>query len=241
MLVRHGWSSAGSSVDSASTKPPPPSTSRRPPSVVTGPSLAPGSTESSPPPDDMDQARWQRLQALFAEAREAPPEERAHLLAELTRNDSELAAELVSLLDADAIPGPMDALADRLVAVSNVLVSAERDALVPERVGQYRVIRELGRGGMGAVYLAERADGHFEQQVAIKLIDETRDDDPHHRRFLAERQILAGLVHPNIARLLDGGITEDGRPYLVMEYVDGLPITEWCDQHRLDLRARITL
>jgi tetratricopeptide (TPR) repeat protein len=187
----------------------------------------------------MDPARWQRMQVLFAEAREAPPGERALLLAELTRTDPELATELASLLDADANTGPMDAIAERLDAVSNILV--ERSAPAPARVGAYRIIHEIGRGGMGAVYLAERADGHFEQQVAIKLIDETSDDDPHHRRFLAERQILAGLVHPHIARLLDGGVTEDGRPYLVMEYVDGLPITDWCDQHRLDLRARLTL
>ena len=94
---------------------------------------------------------------------------------------------------------------------------------------------------MGVVYLAERADGEFQQQVAIKLIDTSDSDDPRHQRFRTERQILAGLVHPNIARLLDGGLTDDGRPYLVMEHVDGVPITKHCDDHRLDVRARLRL
>ena len=109
------------------------------------------------------------------------------------------------------------------------------DETAPARIGAYRIVREIGRGGMGVVYLAERADGEFRQRVAIKLIATTDADDPLHQRFLAERQILAGLEHPNIARLLDGGVTDDGRPYLVMEYVDGVPITTYCDTHRLDV------
>src|SRR5690606_38801384 len=113
----------------------------------------------------------------------------------------------------------------RLAPVSHLL-----DRPAHTRVGPYRIVGEIGRGGMGVVYLAERADGHFEQRVAIKLIDSSDADDPLHRRFLDERQLLAGLVHPNIARLLDGGIADDGRPFLAMEYVDGLPITAWCDR-----------
>jgi serine/threonine protein kinase/tetratricopeptide (TPR) repeat protein len=186
----------------------------------------------------MDSERWIRLQHLFAELRDAPPEFRARRLAELAQTDADLCADLGSLLDADSNSGPLDSLAERFTSVSGVLSSA---TLVPDRIGAYRVIGELGRGGMGTVYLAERADGHFEHRVAIKLIEESRSDDPQHRRFLAERQILADLVHPNIARLLDGGIIDDGRPYLVMEYVDGQPITDWCDQRGLSLRARLTL
>ena len=184
----------------------------------------------------MDRERWQRLQELFSQALAATEPERARLLDDTQRADPALAAELHSLLESDAKPGVMDAMAGRLTPVSRVV-----ELSPPDRVGPYRILRELGRGGMGVVYLAERADGHFEQRVAIKLIESASDDDPLHRRFLAERQILAGLVHPNIARLLDGGITGDGRPYLVMEYVDGLPITEWCDQQLLDLRARVRL
>ena len=187
----------------------------------------------------METERWQQLKELFDRARTAAPDERAQLLVDLAQTDAALAAELGSLLDADSREGPMDALAARIVPVPQLL--ATHPATAPERVGPYRIVGELGRGGMGTVYHAERADGHFEQRVAIKLIDATSDDDRHHRRFLAERQILAGLVHPNIARLLDGGVADDGRPYLVMEYVDGSPITEWCDQHRLGLRARVKL
>jgi eukaryotic-like serine/threonine-protein kinase len=108
-------------------------------------------------------------------------------------------------------------------------------------IGPYRVLRELARGGMGAVYLAERADGQFEQRVALKLIKRGMDSDEIHRRFLAERQILARLSHPNIARLLDGGVSADGRPYFAMEYIDGVPLTSHCDTHQLGVIERLRL
>ncbi len=184
----------------------------------------------------MDAERWSRLQELFARARAAPDDERVQLLQVIAADDADLAEELRSLLAADATPGPMDDMAQHLAPVSRLVVES-----VPPRVGPYRIIRELGRGGMGVVYLAERADGQYQQHVAIKLIATAHVDDPLHKRFVAERQILAGLAHPNIARLLDGGHLDDGRPYLVLEYVDGLTITEWCDRQRLDLRARLRL
>jgi serine/threonine protein kinase/tetratricopeptide (TPR) repeat protein len=109
------------------------------------------------------------------------------------------------------------------------------------RIGPYRVVRELGRGGMGAVYLAERADGGFTQRVAIKLIKRGMDTDHVLARFRAERQILASLDHPNIARLLDGGSTHDGLPYLVMEYIDGQPIDAFADARRLTVPDRLQL
>ena len=145
-------------------------------------------------------------------------------------------AEARSLLHADAKPGVMDDLERHLASVARVLEDP-----APVRVGPYRVVGELGRGGMGVVYLADRAVGGFQQRVAIKLMTTSDPHDPRHERFLAERQILAALVHQNIARLLDGGVTEDGRPYLVMEYVDGSPITTYCDNHRLDVRTRLRL
>jgi serine/threonine-protein kinase len=114
--------------------------------------------------------------------------------------------------------------------------------VVDRHIGPYRLLRELGRGGMGVVYLAERADGQFRRQVAVKLLRVTHDADTLRRRFLAERQILASLNHPNIAQLLDGGVTDDGHlPYLVMEYVDGVPITTYCDQQRLTIEERLAL
>jgi eukaryotic-like serine/threonine-protein kinase len=109
------------------------------------------------------------------------------------------------------------------------------------RIGRYRVLREIGRGGMGVVYLAERDDGQFRRLVAIKLLRDGPDADELRTRFTAERHILAFLDHDNIAQLLDAGVTDGELPYLVMEYVDGLPITTYCDRHRLDLRARLLL
>lgn len=184
----------------------------------------------------MDERRWARLQDAFARVHAATDDERARLLREIEATERDLADEVRALLAADAETGIMDVVGPRLSAISHAV-----EPRPPERVGAYRIIRELGRGGMGVIYLAARADGQFEQQVAIKLIGTGNADDPLHRRFLAERQILAGLVHPNIARLLDGGITADGHPYLVLEYIDGSPITAWCDQQRRDIRARLRL
>ena len=115
--------------------------------------------------------------------------------------------------------------------------------MAPEsgHIGAYRIVRELGRGGMGTVFLAVRADAQFEQRVAIKLIKRGMDSDAVLQRFRHERQILAGLDHPNIARLLDGGSTPDGLPYFVMEYVDGLPIDDYCRARALTIQARLLL
>ncbi len=110
-----------------------------------------------------------------------------------------------------------------------------------QRIGAYRIVREAGRGGMGAVYFAERADGEARQQVAIKLVRRGMDTDEIVRRFRAERQILANLDHPNIARLLDAGTTEDGRPYFVMEWVEGQPVDKYCEAHHLAVRERLEL
>ena len=184
----------------------------------------------------MDKERWQKVQDLFAAAVALEGNERDRMLDEHARADPELVAHARALLTADAQPGVLDVVAPPFASVARVLADA-----MPDRIGAYRVIGELGRGGMGVVYLAERADGEFQHRVAIKLIETSDADDPRHQRFRAERQILAGLVHPNIARLLDGGVTDDGRPYLVMEYVDGVPITRYCDDHRLELGARLQL
>ena len=114
--------------------------------------------------------------------------------------------------------------------------------LVPgQTIDRYRIIREIGRGGMGAVYLAERADAEYEKQVAIKLIKRGMDTDAVLRHFRNERQILASFDHPNIARLFDGGTTGDGLPYFVMEYVEGLPINEYCNKQALSINERLKL
>jgi eukaryotic-like serine/threonine-protein kinase len=171
--------------------------------------------------------RRAQIEALFEAALELPERDRAPWLETECAGDPELMAEVHALLAAHEMADQL--FGDRPGAEAHQLL------------GPYRVLRELGRGGMGVVYLAERADGHFRRRVAIKLADTKDTKDPVYQRFLAERQILAGLDHPNIARLLDGGISEDGRPYLVMEYVEGLPITTYCERHRLPIDERLRL
>ena len=117
----------------------------------------------------------------------------------------------------------------------------QESALIGTRLGAYELVRELGRGGMGAVYLAKRADDEFQRQVATKLIRRGMDTDFIIRRFRHERQILADLDHPHIGRLLDGGTTTDGLPYFVMEFVEGQPLYQYCDEHTLSIADRLRL
>src|SRR5438045_5626724 len=108
-----------------------------------------------------------------------------------------------------------------------------------EGIGACRLVRELGQGSMGTVYLAERADGAFQKQVAIKVLRAGLAESHLAHHFQQERKIVASLDHPGIVRLLDAGTTPDGLPYFVMEYADGVPLTVWCDRHRLDVTARL--
>src|SRR6188768_2197045 len=187
----------------------------------------------------MSRARSQRIQELFEEARALNAGQLNGWLHERCGEDLALADEVLSLL-AGATSGSAalgDSI-DRAVAGS----WADVQDVPPGRlIGRYRVVRMLGRGGMGAVYLAERADEQFQQQVAVKLIGGLVPASALARRFRAERQILANLNHPNIARLLDGGAGEDGVPYLAMEYIDGIRLDHYCDEHRLDVRKRLHL
>ena len=176
-----------------------------------------------------------RIEGLFHEALELSAESRPSFIAERCNGDLELAAEVQALLRANEAE-------EHITASRRLEPGAARDPL-PERrrVGPYEIDRLLGRGGMGAVYLAHRADGQFEQQVAIKLIDLPLATDLFRERFRMERQILAGLQHPFIARLLDGGVTEEGDLYLAMEYVDGTPIHTFCREKRLTQPQKLTL
>jgi serine/threonine protein kinase/tetratricopeptide (TPR) repeat protein len=182
--------------------------------------------------------RWARLGDIFDRASELPLADRAAFLEQACGGDAALRSEVESLLDYDH--GDHPNLARGIHGALSEEASSIGEA-VPriERVGPYRLRREIGRGGMGAVYLAER-DDDFTQQVAIKVVRGFLAPDAV-RRFRAERQILATLQHPGIARLLDGGTTADGLPYLVMEYVDGVPIDDYCDAHDLSTRARLEL
>ena len=186
----------------------------------------------------MNPTLWSRAAPLFAEALEQPPETREAWLAEHC-DDPELAEVVRTLLAADE---------DEVTLLDGVALDAvpEDDthrlfASAPETVGPWRIREQVGTGGMGLVYRAERNDGAFEQTVALKLIKRGMDSEAVLRRFQAERRILARLEHPGIARLIDGGLAEDGRPYLAMEFVEGEPITDYCDRHQLDVEARLDL
>jgi eukaryotic-like serine/threonine-protein kinase len=182
---------------------------------------------------------WARLEALFHAARELSTADRQRWLERECGGDAALRAGVERLLVAhDRAADFIDAPALELAAS---LASAEPAVPADRRIGAYRVIRELGRGGMGTVYLAERADDAFTQRVAIKLINRGMDTEQVLIRFRAERQILASLVHPNIARLLDGGTTDDGLPYFAMEYIEGQPIDVYADAHRLPIAERLRL
>ena len=183
----------------------------------------------------IDPERGPKIDDLFDRALDQPPDQRAAWL-EAHCSDVALRAEVQALLAAhDDSGGILDGNA---LNVAGPLISASP---IRPRIGPYRVLREIGRGGMGVVYLAERDDGQYRRRVAIKLLRTSPDADELHRRFVAERQILASLNHPNIAQLVDGGVTDEHFPYLVMEYVNGVPITTFCDRQRLGIDERLAL
>jgi len=184
--------------------------------------------------------RWKQVEAVFERALELAADQRAALLQNSCNGDEELRREVQSLLDSHARAGSFIDQPSLFIASEEI---DERDAAVAsgQLIGSYRVVREIGRGGMGAVYLAERDDGQYRKRVAIKLIKRGMDTDAVLRHFRNERQILASFDHPNIARLFDGGTTATGLPYFVMEYVEGLPIDKYCDTHRLSIRERLKL
>jgi eukaryotic-like serine/threonine-protein kinase len=195
----------------------------------------------SSPPVDLTPARWARVEELFDAAAELPAAERAAYLQRACAGDAGLRDYILSLLDTDLAEVTVieEAIRGALGQAMDGFAESEHGA--GERVGPYRIVRTIGTGGMGIVYLAERADQQFEQQVAIKLVRQRLLDPEVERRLVAERQILANLDHPNIARLFDGGTMPDGTPYLVMEYIDGVPIDRYCDQNRLGIHARLQL
>ena len=183
----------------------------------------------------MSEQRWRTIQSLFEGAVEQPRDERKAYVRQRCPTDADLRDEVLRLLDADEMGHALlDAPAVDLAA------TAPPPDGTGTTIGPYRLRRRLGEGGMGAVFLAER-DRDFQQQVALKLVKRWMLSEELSRRFEAERQILASLDHPNIARLLDGGVTDDGQPYFTMEYVEGQPITTYCDERGLSIDARLRL
>ncbi len=182
----------------------------------------------------MEPERWQQVKRVLDDSRGKTREELPAWLDEACGGDVELRGEVESLLGYD------DRLDDFAAAAPLDRLLAAEDRAVGQRVGPYRITGVLGRGGMGAVYRAERAEG-FEQTVALKLVRAGVDSPEALERFHRERQILARLEHPHIARLLDGGTTADGRPYFAMELVEGEPIDQYCDRESLSTRQRLEL
>ena len=195
----------------------------------------------------MDPDRWDRLQQVFAAALERSGPDRIAFVNEACADEPELRGRLLSMLQGaeESWVGVDDVVQD---AVEQALedsvprTPAERRLPAPgDRLGRYRVESEIGRGGMGTVFMAVRDDAEFHKRVAIKLIRGGGDDREALRRFRAERQILATLEHPNVARLLDAGAADDGSPYVVMEFVEGQPIDHYCDDRKLDIQTRLVL
>jgi len=194
--------------------------------------------------DPFASVRWAEIDDLFARALDRPPDERTAFLRATCGDDPDLYHAVVDLLESDA--AAEEALGESATEFAAHLLNEaaaeqDRDLAPGTRVGPYRIDGELGRGGMGTVYRAARADGTFEKAVALKLVKRGMDTDEVLRRFRYERQILAGLDHPHVARLLDAGAHTDGRPYLVMELVEGTPITKYADRQNLGLDARLAL
>ncbi len=188
----------------------------------------------------VDRNRWKQIEALFKGALAiAEASERSAYLRDQCAGDVELLQELETLLQARDGAGSVLEGAIEREAVS--LLESGDNELLGSQLGSYRLEEEIGEGGMSRVYRATRVDDEFDFVVAIKVIKRGMDTTELVRRFRAERQILAGLEHPNIARILDGGTTVDGRPYFVMDYVDGKPIDIYCQEQQLTLRERITL
>ncbi len=186
----------------------------------------------------MNPERWHRIEEVFRTVAECPEDEREAYLTRACGGDDDLRREVLSLLAQDTSE---DFLRSPLADLAASTTAVPPSDLTGTQIGPYRLVRLVGRGGMGAVYEAVRDDEQFRQQVALKLIKRGMDSDFVRRRFLRERQILASLDHPYIARLLDGGATTDGQPYFVMEFVAGEPITEYCRRHALSLEDKLKL
>ncbi len=182
----------------------------------------------------MDIEREQRVLQLFEQAMEWPAAARQERLTALLQSDPEVLAEVLAMLKADEASAMLPTLPPEPTAKID-------DGPMPERLGKYRLIEEIGRGGMGLVYRASRDDGLFDQQVAIKVIRRNVFSATTQEQFDNERRILARLHHPHIAHLLDGGVSEDGASYIIMELIKGVPITDYAEANGLDLNARLAL
>jgi TolB-like protein/Tfp pilus assembly protein PilF/tRNA A-37 threonylcarbamoyl transferase component Bud32 len=202
----------------------------------------------------MSPERWQKIEDVFQAVVDLAPDERLAYLNTNYADDADLIAEIKRLISdyeeaGDFIESPVwtdsfmlgATVRDKIGGEIDKEIKLDKGGMIGKRLGVYLLTKELGRGGMGAVYLAERADGEFRQRVALKVIKRGMDTDFIIRRFRNERQILATLDHPNIARLLDGGTTDDGLPFFVMEYIEGSPVYSYSDAKKLSIQDRLRL
>ena len=193
----------------------------------------------------LDATSWGRVKPLLDQALTLAPQDRASFLDQACTDDRALRVAVEQLLNElkqfDQSTFMESPMADRFEALLADVFGPDAAVAEPLEIGPYRTMRTLGYGGMGTVFLAERVDGQFEDQVALKLIKQGLHSQEGLRRFLTERQILAQLRHPNIAHLYDGGIIDDGRPYFVMEYVEGQSITDYCAARQLSIKGRLGL
>ena len=189
----------------------------------------------------MKTERWLRIREILDEAISLPANQRPEYLNRTCAGDDELRAELDSLVRSHEQAGEAFMSAPAVDLKSLVPDRNPRSSHIGRRIGVYKIVEEIGHGGMGEVYRAVRADGQFDKQVAIKLVRVGMDTAFVLERFRYERQILASLDHNNIARLYDGGTTEDGVPYLVMELIEGTPIDQYCEEHDLSVADRLEL
>ena len=194
----------------------------------------------------MDALQWAKVREAFNELIDLPTAARALRMAELVAESPVLATEVEQMLQADAQAGTeqLGAIAGGFAAA---VVARERGKPVPRdlrvgsQLGSWLLVKVLGEGGMGSVFLAQRKSVGFTQQAAIKLLRVGNQSDEARRRFVAEQRMLAALQHPNVAHLIEGGISEDGIPYLALEYVDGVPLTRYADQSAASARERVNL
>lgn len=183
---------------------------------------------------------WQTIKSVFDEAVKLPPSKRKEFINKKCAGNPALRIEVISLLDSHDKAGAF-LETPHIEATSGTSVKVKNDPFTGKKFGKYKLVECIGTGGMGSVYLGVRDDGQFEQKVAIKFIKSGLNSGYVIKRFLNERKALASLNHPNIARLIDGGSTKSGMPFFIMEYVEGKPITRYCDDNKLNVQKRLEL
>jgi len=187
----------------------------------------------------MDEILWKKIKALFYDALDLPQDQRQEFVAKKSASDERLFNDVMQMLSAEHSKGDNIAIAVSLQV--DKLIDEKYAISIGDKIGSYQIHSQIGQGGMGRVFLANRIDDEYQHQVAIKVIEEQTVSAQAIQRFQTERQILADLSHRNIAGLIDGGTTEKGLPFIVMEYVEGKPIIEFCESNQLDLKSRLKL